>query len=47
MDELEAIQHAEAALKFADYKERADTAPVVIPVQVLRALIARATRSHD
>lgn len=47
MDELDAIKHAEAALKFADYKNRADTEPVVIPIRVLRVLLERATRSHD
>lgn len=47
MDELEAIQHAQNALRFVVCKKRADTEPVVIPIRVLRVLIERATQPHD
>ena len=47
MDELEAVQYASNILWMAEYDELAEDERVSIQVQILRALLARATRSHD
>jgi hypothetical protein len=44
MDELEAVKVAEEQVKVAQEWGQKD---VFVPVDVLRALLARATRSHD
>jgi hypothetical protein len=47
MDELEAVQYAKNILWFAEHDERTETDTVAIQIQILRALLAMATRPHD
>lgn len=44
MDELEAVERARSALQFA---EKMDHSYVALNIETFRALLARATRSHD
>jgi hypothetical protein len=44
MDELEAVRQAEAVLVRAELEE---TQNVVLSIEELRAILARATRAHD
>ena len=47
MDELKAVQYAKNILWVAEYDERTETDTVAIQIQILRALLAMATRPHD
>ena len=47
MDELEAVEYAQTRIFLSDKFKRPEDEWLNIPVGVLRALLARATRSHD
>lgn len=46
-DEREAIQYARNIMWWVEYDEKDDTDHVVVQVKIFRALLHRATRSHD